>query len=50
MTTNSLKIIGEKIGDRDHSTVLYYLKKIEISIKENEQLVNDIDSIRSSIV
>ena len=50
MTTNSLKIIGEKIGDRDHSTVLYYLKKIEISIKENEQLVNDIDSIKSSII
>jgi chromosomal replication initiator protein len=50
MTTNSLKIIGEKIGDRDHSTVLYYLKKIEISIKENEQLVKDIDSIRSSII
>ena len=50
MTTESLKIIGEKIGDRDHSTILYYLKKLDDCIKENEQLVNDIDSIKSSIV
>ena len=50
MTTESLKIIGEKIGDRDHSTILYYLKKLDICIKKNEQLVNDIDSIKSSII
>ena len=50
MTTESLKIIGEKIGDRDHSTILYYLKKLDDCIKENEQLVSDIDSIKSSIV
>ena len=50
MTTESLKIIGEKIGDRDHSTILYYLRKLDICIKKNEQLVNDIDSIKSSIV
>eukprot|EP00919_Chromeraceae_sp_WS-2016_P018370 GHVR01043637.1.p1 GENE.GHVR01043637.1~~GHVR01043637.1.p1 ORF type:complete len:487 (+),score=61.40 GHVR01043637.1:4369-5829(+) len=50
MTTESLKMIGEKIGDRDHSTILYYLKKLDGCIKKNEQLVNDIDSIKSSIV
>ena len=50
MTTESLKIIGEKIGDRDHSTILYYLNKLDGCIKKNEQLVNDIDSIKSSIV
>ena len=50
MTTESLKIIGEKIGDRDHSTILYYLKKLDICIKKNEQLVNDIDSIKGSII
>lgn len=50
MTTESLKIIGKKIGDRDHSTILYYLKKLNGCIKKNDQLVNDIDSIKSSIV
>ena len=50
MTTESLKIIGGKIGDRDHSTILYYLKKLDICIKKNEQLASDIDTIKSSIV
>ena len=50
MTAESLKIIGEKIGDRDHSTILYYLKKLDICIKKNEQLINDIDSIKGSII
>ncbi len=50
MTTESLKIIGEKIGDRDHSTILYYLKKLDICIKKNGKLVSDIDSIKSSII
>ena len=50
ITTNSLKIIGEKLGNRDHSTILYYLKKLDINIKKNEQLIHDIDSIRKSIV
>ena len=50
MTTESLKIIGEKIGDRDHSTILYYLNKLDGCIKKNEQLASDIDTIKSSIV
>ena len=50
MTTESLKLIGKKIGDRDHSTILYYLKKLDGCIKKNEQLINDIDSIKGSIV
>ncbi|WHA05708.1 DnaA/Hda family protein (plasmid) [Candidatus Bandiella numerosa] len=50
MTIESLKIIGKKIGDRDHSTILYYLKKLNGCIKKNDQMVNDIDSIKSSIV
>ena len=50
MTTESLKIIGEKIGDRDHSTILYYLKKLDICTKKNGKLVSDIDSIKSSII
>ena len=50
MTTESLKLIGKKIGDRDDSTILYYLKKLDGCIKKNEQLINDIDSIKGSIV
>jgi chromosomal replication initiator protein len=50
MTTESLKIIGKKIGDRDHSTILYYLNKLDGCIKKNEQLINDIDSIKGSII
>jgi len=49
LTTNSLKTIGEKIGDRDHSTVLYYINKLEVLMKKNTQIIDDVNNIRSSI-
>ena len=49
LTTNSLKVIGNKIGDRDHSTILYYIKKLEVLMKNDNQIINDINTIRSSI-
>ena len=50
MTTESFKVIGEKIGGRDHTTILYYLKKLNVCITNNQQLINDIDLIKGSIV
>ena len=50
ITTDSFKVIGQKIGRRDHSTVLYYLKKLDVHIKEKDHLINDITLIRSSIL
>ena len=50
LTTNNLKTIGEKIGDRDHSTILYYINKLEELMKKDNQIINDINAIKSSIL
>ncbi|WP_230204284.1 helix-turn-helix domain-containing protein [Rickettsiales endosymbiont of Trichoplax sp. H2] len=49
LTTNSLKVIGNKIGDRDHSTILYYINKLEELMKKDNQIIEDVSTIRSSI-
>ena len=49
LTTNSLKVIGNKIGDRDHSTILYYINKLEELMKKDNQIIEDVNTIRSSI-
>jgi chromosomal replication initiator protein len=50
LTTNSLKVIGSKIGDRDHSTILYYINKLNKLKKEDNNIENDINNIRGSII
>ena len=44
------KVIGNKIGDRDHSTILYYINKLDKLKKEDNNIENDINNIRSSLV
>ena len=50
ITTDSFKIIGQKIGCRDHSTVLYYLKKIDVHMREKKHLISDINLIKNSLL
>lgn len=45
VTNSSTKTIGDILGGKDHSTIIYYLRKIEKSMQTNNKLkvtVNDI--------
>lgn len=49
LTADSLSSIGEKLGNRNHTTILYYLNKLDLSDK-NCSLSKDIHLIKNSIV
>ena len=49
MTQNSLDEIGEQIGNRDHSTVLHGINKIEKDLESDETLKNNIDILQKKI-
>ena len=46
-TDLSFKEIGYLFGDRDHSTIIYAINKIEKSIKENKEVRKDINNIKN---
>jgi chromosomal replication initiator protein len=41
--------IGEKLGGRDHTTVIHSCEKIKEEIKTNPSVISDIERIRSII-
>jgi chromosomal replication initiator protein len=41
--------IGEKLGGRDHSTVIYGCDKIASAIEEDDQLRRDVVTIRERL-
>ena len=45
----SLKTIGKNLGDRDHTTVMHGIEKIENELKTNDNLKNSIDTLRKKI-
>jgi len=45
----SLPRIGELLGGRDHSTILYGYKKVAVGIEENDQLRHDVVSIKERL-
>ena len=49
LTSDSLKLIGEKLGDRNHATVLYYLNKLTPLINNDSNIMRDINLIKNSI-
>lgn len=48
-TNRTLPDIGRRIGGRDHTTVLYAVRKIAAEIKVNDALAEQIKSISSTI-
>lgn len=46
LTPRSLPEIGRRFGGRDHTTVLHAVRKIELLLKTDMQLVADIDLLR----
>lgn len=45
----SLPAIGRLLGNRDHTTILYGVRKIEASVRKNRKLAMDIDAIRRTV-
>jgi DnaA-like protein len=50
MTPMSYPAIGQKIGDRDHTTILYGERKITALVAKSEALRVSIEALRSEIV
>lgn len=49
MTSNSLQVIGNYLGKKDHSTVLHGFEKIERDVKNDETLANTIEVLTKKI-
>ena len=49
MTDNSLQSIGELMGNKDHSTVLHGIDKIEKDLVSDENLNNTMDILKKKI-
>lgn len=46
LTARSLPEIGRRFGNRDHTTVLHAVRKIDGQLKDNPQLRNEIDELK----
>jgi chromosomal replication initiator protein len=49
MTRCSLPDIGQRFGGRDHTTVMYAVKKIEKKLREDVSLKNTVDALRKGL-
>jgi chromosomal replication initiator protein len=50
MTDLSLPDIGKAVGNKEHSTVLHSIKKVEDNLQKNEEFSNIVKSISSNII
>ena len=44
-----LKTIGKNLGNRDHTTVMHGIEKIENELKVNDNLRNSIETLKKKI-
>ena len=49
-TTNSLPDIGRKFSNRDHTTVIHAVKKIDELMKKDNEISNHITEIKKKIL
>jgi chromosomal replication initiator protein len=49
MTARSLPEIGRRFGNRDHTTVLHAIRKIECQISANAQLKDEIEDLKKQL-
>ena len=50
LTDAALSLIGKKLGNRDHTTVLHGYEKIQAEIDNNDKIKNDIDILKKKIL
>jgi chromosomal replication initiator protein len=46
LTARSLPEIGRRFGNRDHTTVLHAIRKIEGALEGNQRLRDEIDDLK----
>ena len=49
-TTNSLPEIGRKFSNRDHTTVIHAVKKIEELIKKDNEIKQNVNEIKKRLI
>lgn len=49
LTTLSLKDIGKKLGDRDHTTIIHGIEKVTKDLENDSNLQNTVDVLRKKI-
>jgi chromosomal replication initiator protein len=49
LTSRSLPEIGRRFGDRDHTTVLHAIRKIDREVGENARLKDEIDELKRQL-
>ncbi len=49
MTARSLPEIGRRFGDRDHTTVLHAVRKIELERVRDDKMSNDLETLQQKI-
>jgi chromosomal replication initiator protein len=49
LTSRSLPEIGRRFGDRDHTTVLHAIRKIDKEVGENSRLKDEIDELKRQL-
>jgi chromosomal replication initiator protein len=50
LTDSSFKEIGKAFGNKDHSTVIYALKRVETEKNKNKKVFNDINKLQGFLV
>ena len=46
LTSRSLTDIGRRFGDRDHTTVLHAVRKIDNQVGTNKAMAHEIDTLK----
>jgi chromosomal replication initiator protein len=49
LTARSLPEIGRRFGDRDHTTVLHAIRKIDKEVGENPRLKDEIEELKRQL-
>jgi len=50
LTDAALSLIGKKLGNRDHTTIIHGCEKIQKELEDNEKLRNDIEILQKKII
>ncbi|MCQ2530352.1 MAG: chromosomal replication initiator protein DnaA [Lachnospiraceae bacterium] len=50
LTDVALSLIGKKLGNRDHTTILHGYEKIQKDIEKNEKVHNDVEILKKKII
>lgn len=50
LTDVALSLIGKKLGNRDHTTIIHGYEKIQKELDENEKVQNDVEILKKKII